>query len=75
MSDKKTNLSLFPTEKNIDATAFLEIAKEWDLKEIIVMGFDDKGNFLWGGNEADLRTTSLILTCATNQLNLLAGKL
>lgn len=50
------------------ANQILEKAKDWDLDRCLVVGTDQEGKLVFGGNESDLGTMLLILERAKHYL-------
>lgn len=70
MTDK-TNLSVFPGSMNISPEALLEIAKYWDIDEIVIIGikFTDEGtDTMVAASCNDLHRNLGFIECAKDEL-------
>lgn len=38
-----------------DPAVYCELAKRWDLKDILILGWEQDGTFAWGGNQDQAR--------------------
>lgn len=61
MENAKTNLVLFPGTGERSPLAILQLAQTWGLKEVVVAGFDESGEFCIAGSNGDFRDVSWIL--------------
>lgn len=59
----KNNIRAFPS-KTTDSVAMLEMAKNWGLTDVLILGWDADGEFVIGCSDGSLKETSWLLRCA-----------
>lgn len=60
MAEEKGELFAFPAE-GIETDAYLELAKKWNMEEVLILGWDDDGNLCLGGNQGKLADINWLL--------------
>lgn len=67
MSD---NITQFPgiTTAPEPAESALEKAKDWRLENVLIVGCNEDGELIWGGNFSDVERMSWLLECAKIEL-------
>lgn len=61
---KFTGLTTIPDEP----ANILELAKDWALARVVICGFTDKGEFVFGGSHSEIAETILLLELAKKRL-------
>ena len=63
-----SNVHCLPNVTDIDPTALLEMAKDWGMNEVLIIGRNPDRDFLWGSSTNDSAKLILLLAIAQTTL-------
>ena len=62
------NLKILPSSKSVDPDVILEKAKGWGLSEVLIIGWDENGEFTLGGSHTKASDIAWLLDNAKHWL-------
>jgi len=56
----KNNIKIFPNPR-VSVDGILEAARNWDMQEVLIIGWNKNGEFTIGGSNGELKSISWLL--------------